>query len=232
MEWFEDSSDQQILYLESLVRKNQDSVWNYYLISLYFENEMIEKAKNMCEYILKKNPNDLIAGIILAKIYFSLLQPEESKKILLKLYRSHMDNIVLLKMLGDIEMELRRYSESLCLYEEALKIEPFDKNIIESLEKAREMIAMNQPDEFEKREDRNVKFLGLDQSELAEIKQVFQEIHKKTEQDDLITEKLALKYEESRKWKEAEMVYQSLCLRFPENKKYFEKLEEIKAKGG
>lgn len=232
MEWFEDSSDQQILYLESLVRKNQDSVWNYYLISLYFENEMIEKAKNMCEYILKKNPNDLIAGIILAKIYFSLLQPEESKKILLKLYRSHMDNIVLLKMLGDIEMELRRYSESLRLYEEALKIEPFDKNIIESLEKAREMIAMNQPDEFEKREDRNVKFLGLDQSELAEIKQVFQEIHKKTEQDDLITEKLALKYEESRKWKEAEMVYQSLCLRFPENKKYFEKLEEIKAKGG
>jgi len=226
MNWFEKQIDDQTEYLKERYENNPDSIWGLYFASLLYEQNQIKEALKICEDFLMIHSGNLVATIIIAKIYISQMNINKAKNLLLQTYSDHSSNVVLLSLLGEIAEQEKDFSTAIKFYQKILHIDPINWEIESRLN---EVIKKNSADQENQKSVPFPKVLGLDQTELQAIRNVFDEMEEDQSiiKDGKFTMKLAQLYEKAGQQREAKMVYEGLLEAFPDNEGIIQNINRL-----
>ncbi len=176
MKWFERSPEEQISYLEKKLKKKGESIWLLYLADLYFHQDDLERCEQLCNEYLDQDRGHLIGNIILGKLMLARINLPRAKEIFSKMYQLFPQNLAVLNYLAEIAKIEKNDEMAIELYNRILVLDPLSQVILDQLNQLRDK--SDQTSSFFPEIEEGVpRMLGLENRELAEIKQVFAELH-------------------------------------------------------
>jgi predicted Zn-dependent protease len=95
---------------------------------------MIEEAIFYLEEGLKKNPSYTLAKTTLARCYFDVKKIIEAKDLATDVLRETPDNVIAMKLKGQILLREGKFDEARIQLQEALKYRPNDQEVLQFLE--------------------------------------------------------------------------------------------------
>ncbi len=228
MKFIQPSFEKTMKFLKKQLKKTKNkTIWEIVIADVYYKNGQSDTAINILEEIVNREPYNLFANILMSKILLEISEKDKAKEILMKIYGVYPENLVILKLLGEIFYTEKNYEQALNFFQKILDYDPMSHVIIDKINDVQQFIEkepqMEEPDAF--------KFLGIDQKELNEIRNVFNEVANNDSSNNdstEITELLAKNYEDSGDIDSAAKVYEGLLEKFPDNIKFRTEYERLK----
>lgn len=120
-------------YQQKLV-KDPDSLIFLPLAEEYRKAGMVEEAIFYLQEGLKKNPTYTAAKTTLARCFFEAKDLVKAKELLGEVLKETPDNVVALKVHGQILLREGRFSEANSVLQEILKFRPNDQEVLQLIE--------------------------------------------------------------------------------------------------
>jgi len=94
------------------------------IVRIYLDKKQIEKAIQICDAQLEKNPKDLATGMIKTIVLLKAKKEKDAKKVLADLIKQHPKEVRPLLLLARIEMGLKEFDAALKTLPKAIAVNP------------------------------------------------------------------------------------------------------------